>query len=68
MQLTFDDLWYLDTEKPKAPAEVRLLRCSSDFVEIKWTSVRNVDEYQARVSLISLPYCKKACVFSLSVV
>ena len=53
LKVCCNDLWFLETEKPSAPARIQLVRAGTNSLELLWT---NVSSGQQCV-------CKYVCVF-----
>ena len=44
-QVCCNDLWFLETEKPSAPARIQLVRAGTNSLELLWTNVSSGKSY-----------------------
>lgn len=44
-----NDLWFLETEKPTAPARIQLVRAGTNSLELLWANVTSADSYLLQV-------------------
>ncbi|XP_067855446.1 host cell factor 1-like isoform X2 [Heptranchias perlo] len=54
-QVCCKDLWYLETEKPPAPARVQLVRASTNSLEVCWGAVPTADAYLLQLQKYDMP-------------
>lgn len=48
-QVCCNDLWFLETEKPVAPARIQLVRAGTNSLELLWTNVTSADNYLLQI-------------------
>ncbi|EDV24948.1 uncharacterized protein TRIADDRAFT_2707, partial [Trichoplax adhaerens] len=48
-QVCCKDMWYLESEKPKVPSRVQLVRASINSLEVCWSAVRSADSYSLQL-------------------
>ncbi|XP_072285389.1 host cell factor 1-like isoform X2 [Pyxicephalus adspersus] len=54
-QVCCKDLWYLETEKPPAPARVQLVRANTNSLEVSWGAVPTADSYLLQLQKYDIP-------------
>ncbi|XP_033927772.1 LOW QUALITY PROTEIN: host cell factor 1 [Melopsittacus undulatus] len=54
-QVCCKDLWYLETERPPAPARVQLVRANTTSLEVSWGPVPTADSYLLQLQKYELP-------------
>ncbi|XP_066436829.1 host cell factor 1 isoform X2 [Eleutherodactylus coqui] len=54
-QVCCKDLWYLETEKPPAPARVQLVRANTNSLEVSWGAVSTADSYLLQLQKYDIP-------------
>jgi len=54
-QVCCKDLWYLETEKPVAPARVQLVRANTNSLEVSWGVVPTADTYLLQLQKYDIP-------------
>ncbi|XP_018096565.2 host cell factor 1-like isoform X2 [Xenopus laevis] len=54
-QVCCKDLWYLETEKPPAPARVQLVRANTNSLEVSWGAVATADSYLLQLQKYDIP-------------
>ncbi|KAM8934811.1 host cell factor 1 [Pelodytes ibericus] len=54
-QVCCKDLWYLETEKPPAPARVQLVRANTNSLEVSWGTVSTADSYLLQLQKYDIP-------------
>lgn len=54
-QVCCKDLWYLETERPPAPARVQLVRANTTSLEVSWGAVPTADSYLLQLQKYELP-------------
>ena len=60
MQVCFKDLWLLETQKPKAPPRVQLVRASTNTLDICWGAVNSADSYLLQLQKYDVPIASTA--------
>nr|XP_033778298.1 host cell factor 1 isoform X2 [Geotrypetes seraphini] len=61
-QVCCKDLWYLETEKPPAPARVQLVRANTNSLEVSWGSVPTADTYLLQLQKYDIPTAATAAM------
>ncbi|XP_029946979.1 host cell factor 1a isoform X1 [Salarias fasciatus] len=54
-QVCCKDLWYLETERPHAPARVQLVRANTNSLEVSWGAVSTADTYLLQLQKYDIP-------------
>ncbi|KAK4805143.1 hypothetical protein QYF61_004934 [Mycteria americana] len=54
-QVCCKDLWYLETERPPAPARVQLVRANTTSLEVSWGPVPTADSYLLQLQKYEIP-------------
>ncbi|NXY81708.1 HCFC1 factor, partial [Alcedo cyanopectus] len=54
-QVCCKDLWYLETERPPAPARVQLVRANTTSLEVSWGAVPTADSYLLQLQKYEIP-------------
>ncbi|XP_063064824.1 host cell factor 1b isoform X2 [Engraulis encrasicolus] len=66
-QVCCKDLWYLETEKPVAPARVQLVRANTNSLEVSWGVVPTADTYLLQLQKYDIPAATTASSPALGV-
>ncbi|XP_029465788.1 host cell factor 1 [Rhinatrema bivittatum] len=61
-QVCCKDLWYLETEKPPAPARVQLVRANTNSLEVSWGAVPTADTYLLQLQKYDIPTAATAAM------
>uniref|UniRef100_A0A8C7D4T4 Host cell factor C1 n=1 Tax=Oncorhynchus kisutch TaxID=8019 RepID=A0A8C7D4T4_ONCKI len=54
-QVCCKDLWYLETEKPRPPSRVQLVRANTSSLEVSWGAVPTADTYLLQLQKYDIP-------------
>ncbi|XP_056129049.1 host cell factor 1a [Lampris incognitus] len=54
-QVCCKDLWYLETERPHAPARVQLVRANTNSLEVSWGALSTADTYLLQLQKYDIP-------------
>ncbi|XP_037534589.1 host cell factor 1a [Nematolebias whitei] len=54
-QVCCKDLWYLETDRPHAPARVQLVRANTNSLEVSWGAVSTADTYLLQLQKYDIP-------------
>ncbi|KAM3878391.1 host cell factor 1a [Diretmus argenteus] len=65
-QVCCKDLWYLETERPHAPARVQLVRANTNSLEVSWGAVSTADTYLLQLQKYDIPAATAATSPALS--
>ncbi|KAM4612497.1 host cell factor 1a [Polymixia lowei] len=65
-QVCCKDLWYLETERPHAPARVQLVRANTNSLEVSWGAVSTADTYLLQLQKYDIPAATAATSPGLS--
>ncbi|XP_016892183.1 host cell factor 1a isoform X2 [Cynoglossus semilaevis] len=65
-QVCCKDLWYLETERPNAPARVQLVRANTNSLEVSWGAVSTADTYLLQLQKYDIPATPGAAAPAMS--
>ncbi|RVE72821.1 hypothetical protein OJAV_G00041830 [Oryzias javanicus] len=65
-QVCCKDLWYLETERPHAPARVQLVRANTNSLEVSWGAVSTADTYLLQLQKYDIPATPAAATPAMS--
>ncbi|XP_046880858.1 host cell factor 1a isoform X1 [Hypomesus transpacificus] len=65
-QVCCKDLWYLETERPHAPARVQLVRANTNSLEVSWGALSTADTYLLQLQKYDIPSAPAATSPALS--
>ncbi|XP_064812250.1 host cell factor 1-like isoform X2 [Oncorhynchus masou masou] len=65
-QVCCKDLWYLETEKPRPPSRVQLVRANTSSLEVSWGAVPTADTYLLQLQKYDIPPAPAATTPSVS--
>ncbi|KAM8867975.1 host cell factor 1a [Synchiropus picturatus] len=65
-QVCCKDLWYLETERPHAPARVQLVRANTNSLEVSWGAVSTADTYLLQLQKYDIPATPTAASTAMS--